>query len=172
MLPHDMTLTTRVSLKQYTKLMFMLAYRKPILILLVSFNILMIAWVISYFAGWLKLPEPEYPQYMAIFLITIVQPLMIYLAVRSNYKSSTRLNSEMKLTFTHEKLIISGHMFYSEFSWYKAYKLVEYKNWFLIYENTLAAVLIHKNDITKEEQLKFKALIKTIPDLDLTLRES
>lgn len=165
-----MTLTTKVSLKQYTRLMFMLAYRKPILILLVCFNLLMIGWVVSYFADWLSLPQPEYPQYLAIFLISIVQPLVIYLAIRSNYKSSTRLNSEMKLTFTHEKLIISGHMFYSEFSWHKAYKLVEYKNWFLVYENTLAAVLIHKSDISKAAQLEFKALVKTIPDLDLRLR--
>lgn len=148
----------------------MLAYRKPVLILLVIFDVLMVAWVVSYFMEWLELPEPEYPQYMAIFLISIVQPVVILLTVRKNYKSSTRLNGEMKLTFTSEKLIVSGHLFYSEFSWHKAYKLVEHKNWFLIYENTLAAVLIHKDDLSKDEQQKFRALIKTIPDLDLRLR--
>jgi hypothetical protein len=166
-----MTFSTHITLRQYVKLMFLLAYRKPVLILLVIFDVLMMLWVITFYTGLLRLPEPEYPQYMAIVLISVVQPVVIYITIRKNYLSSTRLSGKVELTITQEKVSMRGHMFCSEFSWHKAYKLVETKNWFLIYENTLAAVLIPKQDLTHAQQDQFRNLVRTVPDLERQLSD-
>jgi hypothetical protein len=167
-----MTIKTTIDSKQYLKLMFMLAYKKPVLILLVLFDLLMITWVVGYYMKWISwLPEPEYPQYLSILLITFVQPAVIYFTIRKNYKTSIRLYGEVTITFSREKVITSGRLFYAEYLWCTAYKLVELKNWFLIYENNFAAILIDKKDLSPEDQQQFRELVKTIPHLHLKLRE-
>ena len=60
-----MIIESRIHFREYLNLMYRLTYRKPIMIGLVTFNLLMIVWIVCYYTGLITLLRPEYPQFLA-----------------------------------------------------------------------------------------------------------
>ncbi|MBK7969826.1 MAG: YcxB family protein [Bacteroidetes bacterium] len=69
---------------------------------------------------------------------------------------------EMKIT--SQKIKIKGDSFYLEIKWHKGFKIVEKANWFLLYQNSLSAILIPKNVMSAAEVVKFRGILKKIED--------
>jgi hypothetical protein len=167
-----MMIKAHISFHEYLKLMFRLAYRKPVMIAIVTFDLLMAAWIIAFYCGADSLPEPEYPQYMAIFLISVVQPIGIYISIRQNYESSSRLHERIEIELTPEKLIITGKSFYSEHTWKKEFRVLELNDWILVYENNFAATIIPKRLLKKREIEDFREFLEGIPHIQLRLKKT
>lgn len=162
-----MKVKTSVSFKEYAKLLLKLTYRKPIMIVIVFVAFAMLVWIITAGLNIINIPQPTIYQYITLGLITVVQPLVIYHTIWNNYHSSSHLKErlEMELDFTH--IHITGESFYTKLTWQKTYKVVELKNWFLIYQNNLSAVIIPKKSFADNQIEEFKKLLKEIPGLDL-----
>jgi len=63
----------------------------------------MVVWIVGYYTRILPVPKPAIYQYITFFLITIVQPLVIYHTIRQNYRSSSHLKEQLKIEFTRLK---------------------------------------------------------------------
>lgn len=157
-----MTVNTRISFREYVALLYTITYRRPIMILLLVVDLLVIGWILGYYSG-LPLPKPVYYQYLTVLLITVVQPLVIYTTIRRNYYSSSHLKQPVSIEFTQDEIRITGESFYTMLMWPKMFKVVELKRWFLIYENNLAAVIIQKRAFTPTQAQAFRTLAKDIP---------
>lgn len=81
-----MTIKTKVNFKEYLKLLYTLAYEKTVLRLLVGVAMLILLWIIFYYLNIFSLPKPLIYQYVTLVLITLVQPISIYVTIRRNYK--------------------------------------------------------------------------------------
>ena len=86
-----MTINTKISFKEYAKLLLKLAYRKPMMKVIVSVAALMLLWIITSYLDVLPLPKPTYYQYSTLFLIAVAQPLVIYSTIRKSYYSGSPL---------------------------------------------------------------------------------
>jgi hypothetical protein len=131
----------------------------------------MLTWIIGYYSNILPLPEPTFYQYTTLFLITIAQPLVIYSTIWKNYHSSSHLKEPTEIELTPKEIKITGESFYTVLLWPKIYKVVELKNWFLIYQNNLSAVIIPKKSFLTGEIEKFRQMLRSIPGLDIQLKE-
>lgn len=156
-----MLVETKLDFNKYLKLNYMLTYRKPIIILITIIGFTLFTGSIFYFLGFnIPVDSPPYTQFLFGFSAIVILPFFIYWNVKKNFYSHGRLQEKIIYEFTDEKIKITGESFNSELDWEKIYKITEFKNWILIYENIQIA-----NILTKEsfgEKIKdFRMLIKS-----------
>ncbi|MBK8497956.1 MAG: YcxB family protein [Flavobacteriales bacterium] len=164
-----MTIRTKITLKEYTKLLFPLIYRKPMMIVILCAGVAVLGWVVGYALGLEFLPEPQIFQCITMALIVVVQPLMIFLTIRRTYISSNHLLEPLLMEFDQERIRMTGDFFYMEVIWAKTFKVVELRDWFMIYQNTMSAVIAPKRSFAPGEVDEFRRMLRSIPGLDLHL---
>ncbi|MEO8088532.1 MAG: YcxB family protein, partial [Bacteroidota bacterium] len=167
-----MTLKTQITFKEYLKLLLGLTYRKPIMLLILFIDLAMMVWICGYYFSPLPLPKPTIYQFITLILISIVQPLVIYNTIWRNYKSSTHLGELLEIELTKNEIKIHGESFFLEVKWGKIFKIVEHRNWFLIYQNTLSAIVIPKNDFHGGELEDFIEILKGITNVPIHLKSN
>jgi hypothetical protein len=165
-----MNIKTRISFKEYRNLLLGLAYKKPIMKLIVCVGIAMMVWILGYYLHVLPVPRPLIYQYITLILISVVQPVVIYWTIKRNYDSSNHLGEQLEIEITEKEIKIQGESFYTEITWKKIFKIDEQKNWFLIYQNTLSAIIIPKKDFHGGELQEFKNIISAIPQAPVHLK--
>lgn len=164
-----MTIKTKIKYPEYVKLIYTLAYEKTILRLLLVVAALILLWIIFYYLNFFSLPKPMIYQYVTLVLITVVQPIGIYLTTRQNYKSSNQLRETLEIETTPKDIRINGESYYMVVEWEKLFKIVEKSNWFLLYQNNLSAIIISKKDMNESDIINFRSLLKNINGVPLEL---
>jgi len=157
-----MKLKAKVTIRQYLKILFSLTYSKPIMIFLISFAVLLVLWISLYQFSILNLPEPVIYQYIALLLIAVIQPTVIFITIIRNYYSSNHLRETLDMHLAEDRIKIRGESFYMEILWSKIYKVVEKKNWFLIYQNNLSAILIPKKNLSPEQIIQIQEILGSV----------
>ncbi len=158
-----MILKTKVSFAEYCKLLYFLMYTKPPLILIVFIDVVLLGWILGYYAHLLDVSRPSVYQFLTAFLITVIQPFGIYYVIWRNYHSSSYLMEPLEIECTTTIIKITGESFYTELKWEKINKVVELKDWYLIYQNYLTAVILPKRSFSEAEKEEFSALLDAIP---------
>ncbi|WP_299252349.1 YcxB family protein [uncultured Cytophaga sp.] len=158
-----MIIKTKVSFKEYVTLLLSLAYKKIVLRLLLGLALVIILWIASYYLHLFNLPKPIIYQYITLFLIVIVQPSIIFILTLRNYNSSNYLQESLEMEITSNEIMITGISFYMEIKWVKFFKIVETKSWFLMYQNSLSAIIIHKKYLSDMDT--FRKIVKNIKDV-------
>lgn len=162
-----MTVETKIEKKDFIKLMYIMVYRKPIVIFLNLIGILMIIGSVSYILGFKDLfDEPPYFQSVFGLFITILLPLSVWKSAVKNFSSNGRLKEGIIYQFTDSSISIQGNSFKSEMDWKKTYKVIELKKWILIYQNKLVFNVIPKEsfgsnlqdfkDLVRKNKIKFR----------------
>jgi len=161
---------SKLIFKDYLKLMYVLTYRKPVIIIITIIGILSLIMSLLYFGG-IKMPykSPPYSQLFFGIVIVFLFPVLIYISAKRMFASSARLQERITYEFTDEIIRVTGESFKSEMDWMKIYKIVELKSWFLIYQNKRAANLIAKETL-RDQQGAFKKLIQSKSYLKQSLR--
>jgi len=157
-----MKLKAKVTIRQYLKLLFSLAYSKPVMIFLICFALLLVLWITLFHLDILNLPEPVIYQYITLLLIAVIQPTVILTTIIRNYYSSNHLRETLDIDLSDDKIKIKGESFYMEILWTKIYKLSEKKNWFLIYQNNLSAILIPKKDLSTNQIKQIQEILGSV----------
>ena len=165
-----MTIQTKISFKEYRQLLFSLAYRKPVMKIILFVGLCMLAWILSYSLHLLPVPKPQIYQYLTLFLIAIIQPAVIYWTIKRNYDSSNHLGEQLEIELTPHEIKIHGESFYTAISWKRIFRIDEQGNWLLIYQNNLSAIIIPKKDFHGTEFAELKKIIKAIPNVPIHLR--
>lgn len=164
-----MRLKAKVTFKQYLRLLYSLAYEKPVLRLLVAFALLLLVWIVLSWLDLFNLPEPLIYQYITLILILVVQPFMIFYTIYRNYQSSNHLRETLDMRLTDTRIKIRGESFYMEILWPRIFKIVERKRWFLIYQNNLSAIIIPKRGLDESEVSEVRNILKGVEGVPLQL---
>jgi len=155
-----MTIKTKVTFKEYAKLLFGLAYQRPIMKLLVGVAVLILLWILFYYLNLFNLPEPIIYQYLTLGLIVLAQPIVIYTTIRTVYYSSNQISEPLEMQILPEEIKIHGESFYMDVKWEKIFKIIEKPDWFLIYQNSLSAIIIPKKALQESEIMNLKKILK------------
>lgn len=155
-----MTIKTKVTFKEYVKLLFGLTYQRPIMRLLVGVAVLILLWILFYYLNLFNLPEPVIYQYVTLALLVVAQPIVIYTTIRTVYYSSNQISEPLEMQILPEEIKIQGESFYMDVKWEKMFKIVEKPKWFLIYQNSLSAIIIPKKALQESEIMDFKKILK------------
>ena len=137
---------------------------------IICVGIAMLVWIGGYYLDILPVPKPLIYQYITLILISIVQPVVIYWTIKRNYDSSNHLGEQLEIELTPDEIKIQGETFFTVISWQKIFKIDEQKKWFLIYQNTLSAIIIPKKDFEDIQLQQFKSIILSIPEAPVHLK--
>lgn len=166
-----MKIRTQVSFKQYAKLLFGLTYQRPIMKLILGVALLLILWITFYYAGYFDLPLPIIYQYITLGLIVVVQPIVIFTTIYTVYHSSNQICEPLEMELLPETIKIHGNSFYMEVKWEKLYKIIERRHWFIIYQNSLSAIIIAKKDLKPIEIMEFRNILRKLVKVPVNLLE-
>jgi len=153
-----MKIKTRISFKEYRNLLFKLTYQKPIMKIILCVALAMLVWILGYYLHFLPVPKPQIYQYITLLLITVIQPITIYLTIRRNYNSSNHLREKLEIEITKIQIKVQAESFYSEIKWDKLFKIEEQQNWFLLYQNNLSAIIIPRKAFSSTQLKEFKEI--------------
>lgn len=166
-----MELKAKVTSRQYIKLLYGLTYEKPMMRALIGVAVILLLWIVLYHLHIFDLPKPLIYQYITLGLIVIVQPIVIYTTIIRNYNSSNHLRETLDIKLTDTAIMIRGESFYMEILWIKIFRIVEKRDWFLIYQNNLSAILIPKKHLQDSETNDVRDILRVVKDVPLKLND-
>ena len=102
-------------------------------------------------------------------LIILILPFSIYRNAKKNFESTPRIQEKINYEFTNEQIKISGESFTTELTWEKTYKVLELKNWILIYQNPRVANVIPKEAFGNNLG-EFRELVRSKPFIKQKLK--
>ncbi len=157
----EIKIDTKIELKEYLKLAFILTYRRKIIRILFILGFILLVWgVLSLSNLWYYFGILTYIQLVIAIFILGYLPFFFYWNAKKFYSSNERLKEKIAYTFTDSHIIIQGESFHSELTWEKTHKIVELRNWWLIFQNRNSANAIPKRCFSNESLVKFKELIQ------------
>ena len=165
-----MIIETKIEFKQYPKLMYILTYRNPVVIVSTLFILTCIITTISVLLS-LDIPLNSsfiLPQ-VFVFLVLGLRPIMVYFNSKKNFAANARLQEKIRYEFTNDKIITTGESFSSERDWEKTNRIVELNNWILLYETRTIANLIPK-EAFGDKLNEFKTLVRSKPSIRQKLK--
>ena len=156
-----MTIKTQITFKDFWNFYLKNFFFKPLpivafIVIICYFIKELISAFQNNFKNWISLTV-----LLVIFLFVIFFGFKTYLTTKKAFNSNKKIQENNIYNFTTEKIHIKGETFESEFNWSSAYKLVEIKDWFLIYHSAQVMNMVPKKYFTKEQILEFRNIIKS-----------
>lgn len=150
----NFSLTTRLTTKEYKKIMFIGLYKKPGFILATLLGLYFVASIvldyfniISYYSE-----TPIFEIFCGAFLL--LAPALIVLLSVKQFTSNPSFQHDITYTFGESGIAIQGTTFKSEFLWTHIIKQKELNNFLILYHNKKFGNFIDKTKLTLD-QLNF-----------------
>ncbi len=158
---NDLRIQSRITLNDYTKVVYLLIYRKPLVLLISLFGLVLIILSLLYFLKiYTPTGNPPYFPLLAGMLITVVFPVAIYRLARRNFNSGDLLHENILYTFTNENVFLQGDSFAMTLSWNKIYKVRNLNKWILFYQDRDHLNFLVRNSFSPAQQKEFNRIIK------------
>jgi hypothetical protein len=131
---NDITVEYSISEKDYSRLVYTIAAKRPVIryllfviSVMIILNIIEPTNIINAYENFIFTPD------LIFLLIPIAIPIWMRFAVKQAYKSSKSLHEKIAITFTKDAVKIKGQSFESSTDYKVLFKVTVLKNWMLIY---------------------------------------
>ena len=141
----SITIHTTLGLAEYRKLMFLLSYSSPLFIYVHLIGITMLT-VLLFKGEW-----NWFTLFILFFLLYL--PIGVFRSARKLFDSSKMLHEQLSYTFTAESIVAAGQTFNTTIKWESLFKTKETRQWFLLYTNAQAAMVVPKSAFASAEEI-------------------
>jgi len=138
---------------------------------IVGVGFAMLMWITGYYAHFLPVPKPDIYPYITLTLIGLFQPVAIFWMIKRNYESNNHLREQLEVTINQNLVSLRGSSFYTELASDKIFKVAEERDYLLIFQNTLSAIIISKKDLPKTDMEEVRKILRNIPNVPMHLIE-
>jgi hypothetical protein len=156
----NFSITTRLTAKEYSKIMMIGLYKKPAFILATIFGLYLLMTAISdhfeivgYYFG------TSYYEIFAGVFILLGPALITVIAIRQ-FKSNPSFGGEIKYTFGEAGMSVQGSTFKGEFLWTHIIKQKEISHYLILYHSKKMGNFIDKTKLTPEQLLYVKTKVR------------
>ncbi|KPM32538.1 Hypothetical protein I595_956 [Croceitalea dokdonensis DOKDO 023] len=155
-----MNITTQLNYENYAALMVQLFYKRGLVIATVVLGaIFFLIGILALVFLYDKVPFLYMLIFIGVGLWLVVLPYVtVKIKSKRDFYSNQMLQQKMEYEFLEDKIILRGDTFSTEMQWAKLHKVVETKDWLLLYQSNSLANLIPKESIG-EQLVELKALI-------------
>jgi len=150
----DFTITTRLTSKEYAKVMLIGLYKKPGIILATIFGLYCVVTVMLNNFNIIKFytDVPYFEIFFGLFLL-FAPTLIVIISVRQ-FLSNKSFQNDIRYTFGENGISVQGLTFKSEFLWVHIIKQKEINNFLILYHTKKLGNFIDKSKLTLD-QLQF-----------------
>ena len=132
----------------------------------VLFSILSNSWLWKLMAG----QSVEWSDFTSVFFIALLIGLMNYI-FRKEYNSSQVFQNLMHIEVSKEDVVFEGEGYNSKLQWSLIHKVVEKKNYFVIFPQKKIGNIISKSNLSQEEINGLKSIFSSIEGLSYSPRK-
>jgi hypothetical protein len=150
----NFSITSRLTTKEYAKIMFVGLYKKPGFILATLLGLYyMVTLILNYFniANFYK-DTPYFEIFCGLFLL-VAPTLIVIIAVRQ-FISNPSFKNDITYTFSETGITVQGLTFKGKFVWAHIIKQKELGSFLILYHSKKAGNFIDKSKLTSG-QLQF-----------------
>lgn len=166
-----MIIKTKIEYEDYRKLLFTLTYKKVSTIVITIVGTFFILFqLLAYFL--ISTYEIDLAPLLVGCGMVLLFPIAIIVSSKRNFYSNQLLQEEMEYEFTEEQMKIKGESFSSEVQWNKTNRIIEIKDWFLIFQSKISANLIPKKNLSEKEINEIKTIFSKQKGIKLKLKKT
>ena len=147
----DFTIKTRLTTKEYAKMMFAGLYRKPVFVFAALLGLYLVLTSLLDFSDVAKFysNQPFFELVCGIFLL-IAPTLIVFISIRQ-LKSNSALQGEITYSFGEHGFTVKGSTFMNECPWLHIQKQKELGKFLILYSNKKFGHLIDKTALTPDQ---------------------
>jgi len=157
-----MKIITKITFPEYRRLMYSMYYRRPMGIIFTALGVIFIILQVLNFIGVPLYKETPYWGLVCGIMFVFYIPFAIHKNSKKIFVSNLRLHEQIEYDFTNDTLIATGESFTAEKDLRKVYKIVELKDWFLLYESAAIFNLIPKKNMTPAEVNELREIFRNV----------
>lgn len=155
----EFSITTHLTTKDYTKIMFTGLYKRPVYILATVLGLYLFTTAFLDIFGiieWYS-ETPIYETALGLFLIA--SPTIIAVAAIQQFKSNPNFKDSITYTFGEDLVCCKAATFKTEFLWSNILKQKEMGNYLVLYQTKKTGIFIDKTQLTSEQIAFIKSKI-------------
>ena len=150
----DFSITSRLTIKEYAKIMFVGLYKKPGFILAAILGLYFIVTVIlDYYKIVILYTSAPYFEIICGLFLLLSPTLIVIISVRQ-FISNPSFQNDIKYTFSENGMTVQGLTFKGEFVWAHIIKQKEVGHFLILYHSKKTGNFIDKLKLTSD-QLQF-----------------
>jgi len=155
----NFSITSKLNKQDYTKIMFIGIYKKPVFILCTIVGLYLIATVLLDYAHLINY-YPSTPLFEIIGgLFLLLAPTLIVIMSVYQFKSNPSFQNDISYTFSEDGILIQGITFKSEVAWVHIMKQKEIGKFLILYHSKKFGNFIEKTKLPTEQLLFIKEKI-------------
>jgi hypothetical protein len=154
----DFTIKTRLTVKEYIKIMFIGLYKKPIYILTTLFGSYLLLTNFLNYIGILNYHSNTIFE-IACGIFLIAAPSLITLLAVRQFTLNPSIQTDLMYTFGNKGIIIQGATFKSELAWAHIIKQKELGKFLVLYYTKKGGTFIDKTKLTASQLAFVKAKV-------------
>jgi hypothetical protein len=163
-----MSIKFQLEFKDYLKIMYKLQYKRAGLLIFLAIALLSTSIIFSYLQ-FNYLTDIDIVFIIAILGLLILYPIFTYFLSKKNFNSHRILHEKIEYIFSDQKMKTIGESFNSEIDLNHMYKVVEIKDWFLIYHNIQSANLLPKKVMEPNEIKQLRSTLNSLKGVKIKL---
>jgi len=152
----DFSITSKLNKQDYTKLMFIGLYKKPVFIICTIVGLYLLTTVVLDYLHIISFypSTPLFEMICGSFLLLV--PTLIVMMAIYQFKSNPSFQNDIIYTFSEDGIVIQGITFKSEISWAHITKQKEIGRFLVLYSSKKFGNLIDKSKLTEDQLLFIK----------------
>ncbi len=163
----SMKFSANIEFRTFLKLTYTLAYRKVLNVLLVAIGVLLLllALVYAFTYFFTEYSHPGMPTDIMTLLAVgisslLLTPLSEFWRIKRMFSSNSLIRDRIFYHISHESVNISGESFDSVLKWSSLWKVLETRQWFLLYQSRDIFTPIPKDAMTNEQVDEIRTIIQ------------
>jgi hypothetical protein len=157
----DFQITTRLTEKEYIKIMFIGLYKKPVFILATLIGLVLFTQIILYYffdIGFYS--ETPWFEIIAGAFLLLFPSVIVFISVKQ-LKSNPSFQDDINYTFGENEVVVQGLTFKGEYAWAHIIKQKEIGKFLVLYHSKRFGNFIDKTKLTPEQLQFIKSKVKT-----------
>ena len=152
----NFSITSNLSKRDYTKVMFIGLYKRPVFIICTFVGLYLLTTVFLDYLNVINYynSPPLFEVICGLFLL--FAPTLIVIMAVSQFKSNPSFQNDIKYTFSDDSIVIQGVTFKSEVSWAHIIKQKEIGKFLILYHTKKFGNFIDKATLTTDQLLFIK----------------
>ncbi len=165
-----MKVESQIDFIKYRNVLFLMTYRRPIVVLINLFGLISLIYGEMYYYGLRRLYiSPPVIPFIFGSVFVFVWPIIIFIFARQSYYRNIKMLEIVIYNFDEAGFIMIGSTFSATVKWEAIEKVEELKNWIIIYHRDKISNTIPKNNFGNNLD-EFKELVKQSPDIKTKFR--
>ena len=158
---NEIKIESRISLDEYTRLLFMVTYRKPVVLLISLAGLVLVLLSLLFFLDLYH--GAERPPFLPMFtglLILIIFPVSIYLSARRNFRKEALLKENVHYTLTSDNILLKSDSLSLSVGWDKVHRIRRLGKWILFYRDKVRLNFMIRNCLSDDQENILNRIIK------------